>query len=63
MAKGLKNVTFETNGTQEVKPELINFFNANHKNIHVTWSTSPKLSLSGEKNEDALIPDALVTMN
>ena len=63
MAKGLKNVTFETNGTQEVKPELVNFFNANHKNIHVTWSTSPKLSLSGEKNEDALIPDALVTMN
>tara|TARA_B100000073_G_scaffold72_1_gene92 strand:- start:294 stop:1175 length:882 start_codon:yes stop_codon:yes gene_type:complete len=63
MAKGLKNVTFETNGTQEVKPELINFFNANHKNIHVTWSTSPKLSLSGEKTEDALIPDALVTMN
>ena len=63
MEVGLKNVTFETNGTQLIKPELVEFFNVNHKNIHVTWSTSPKLSLSGEKNEDALIPDALVTMN
>ena len=63
MFNGLQNVTFETNGTQSVKPELVNFFNANHQRIHVTWSTSPKLSLSGEKNEEALIPDALVTMN
>jgi organic radical activating enzyme len=63
MEVGLKNVTFETNGTQEVKPELINFFNTNNKDIHVTWSTSPKLSLSGETNEDALIPEVLISMN
>ena len=52
---GLKNVTFETNGTQLVKEELINYFNSPEgEDIHVTWSTSPKLSLSGEKTEDAL---------
>jgi 7-carboxy-7-deazaguanine synthase len=60
---GLKNVTFETNGTQKVTPALVEFFNANHDKVHVTWSTSPKLSLSGEKQDEACIPDALVTMN
>ena len=38
MVVGLQNVTFETNGTQEVKPELVNFFNANHQRVHVTLS-------------------------
>jgi 7-carboxy-7-deazaguanine synthase len=61
---GLKNVTFETNGTQLVKEELINYFNSPEgEDIHVTWSTSPKLSLSGEKTEDALKPDSLISMN
>jgi len=59
--KGLKNVTFETNGTQEVKQELIDYFN--EAPIHVTWSTSPKLSISGEDREEALNPDALLSMN
>ena len=59
--KGLKNVTFETNGTQKIKDELIDYFN--QSNIHVTWSTSPKLSISGETYEDACVPSALLTMN
>ena len=60
--KGLKNVTFETNGTQIVSGDLAAFFN-NLPDLHVTWSTSPKLSLSGEKREEALNPEALNTMN
>jgi len=60
--KGLKNVTFETNGTQTVSGDLASFFN-NLPDIHVTWSTSPKLSLSGEKREEALDPDVLLSMN
>lgn len=60
---GLKNVTFETNGTQAVKSELVDYFNLQSQDMHVTWSTSPKLTISGETTEDALIPEALKTMN
>jgi len=60
---GLKNVTFETNGTQKVKSELTNYFNLQNLDLHVTWSTSPKLGISGEKTEDALKPDVLKSMN
>lgn len=61
---GLVNVTFETNGTQKVRPELVEFFN-NHpsgQKIHVTWSTSPKLSISGENPTVACNPDSLLSM-
>ena len=60
---GLKNITFETNGTQNLQEQFIEYLNGDGKDIHVTWSSSPKLSLSGEKNEDALKPDVLVDMN
>ena len=60
---GLKNVTFETNGTQNLQEQFIDYLNGDGKDIHITWSTSPKLSLSGETNEDALKPDVLVNMN
>jgi 7-carboxy-7-deazaguanine synthase len=60
---GLKNVTFETNGTQAVKSDLTNYFNLQNLDLHVTWSTSPKLSISGETTEDALKPDVLKSMN
>lgn len=62
---GLKNVTFETNGTQEVGEELVLFFNMTTVGygIHVNWSVSPKLSISGELQEDALKPNALASMN
>ena len=60
---GLKNVTFETNGTQDLQQQLIDYFNNDAKDLHVTWSTSPKLSLSGEEQFDALIPEVLVGMN
>jgi organic radical activating enzyme len=64
-AEGLRDVTFETNGTQIVSDDLRDFFNeyAEGQDIHVTWSTSPKLSLSGEKFEEACNPDSLASMN
>ena len=60
---GLENVTFETNGTQAVKSDLTNYFNLQNLDLHVTWSTSPKLSISGETTEDALKADVLKSMN
>lgn len=64
-AEGLRDVTFETNGTQIVSDELRDFFNdyAEGQGIHVTWSTSPKLSISGEKIEDTCNPASLMSMN
>jgi len=52
----LKNVTFETNTTQKITKELATFFET-QSNIHVTWSCSPKLSISGEAWEEAIQPD------
>ena len=60
---GLKNLTFETNGSKAVTPELIEYFNSSATDLHVTWSTSPKLSISGEILKDTLIPEQLLTMN
>ena len=60
---GLKNVTFETNGTQNLQDQFIEYLNGDGKDIHVTWSTSPKLSISGEEQFDALVPEVLVDMN
>ena len=58
---GLKEITFETNGTQVLTPlfkeELIKWSNTNHQlNRLVTFSVSPKLTVSGEKWEDAICP-------
>lgn len=52
--RGLKNVTFETNTTQplslELKESLQKFPG------EILFSCSPKLSISGEKWEDAIVP-------
>ena len=60
---GLVNVTFETNGSKDCNDNMIDYFNGDGKGVHVTWSTSPKLSISGETREDTLKPECLVTMN
>ena len=52
----LKNVTFETNTTQSLHEDFYNYLNR-HERINVTWSCSPKLSVSGESWEDAICPD------
>tara|TARA_B100001245_G_scaffold233638_1_gene217737 strand:+ start:924 stop:1802 length:879 start_codon:yes stop_codon:yes gene_type:complete len=62
MEIGLQNLTFETNGTQDLQQQFIDYLNNTAKDLHVTWSTSPKLSLSGEEQFDALVPEVLVGM-
>ena len=51
----LKNVTFETNTTQFLKDDLFEYLN-NSDRITVTWSCSPKLSVSGEPWDTAIKP-------
>ena len=58
--RDLKNVTFETNTTQMLYTELADYFN-NQDRITVTWSCSPKLSVSGESWTDAIKPDVAVS--
>ena len=61
--RSLKHLTFETNGTQELSTEfedcLFNWDAYNHDRDwdSITFSVSPKLSVSGEKREEAIRPD------
>ena len=60
--RGLQEITFETNGTQLLEPELVTFLNEwkKHRYLHcLTFSVSPKLSISGERWEDAICPDVV----
>src|SRR6056300_635205 len=51
----LKNVTFETNTTQRLHDDFYNYLN-NQTRFTVTWSCSPKLSVSGEPWDTAILP-------
>ena len=53
--KDLKNVTFETNTTQRLHDDFKQYL-SNNKRLKVTFSCSPKLSVSGESWEDAIVP-------
>lgn len=57
---GLKNVTFETNGTQQLNEDLCRFIDSVRERIHFTFSVSPKLSASGEKWADAIRPEVVI---
>ena len=61
MANGLRNITFETNGTQPLHEELKTFFKTTwheKRGYHkLTFSVSAKLPDSGEKWEDAIRPE------
>ena len=62
--KRLKELTFETNGTQDLTSEFRTYLNNNWtktRKDQLTFSVSPKLSVSGEKKEEAILPD-IVTM-
>ena len=52
----LKNVTFETNTTQKLHPDFKNYLESQDR-FAVTWSCSPKLSVSGEPWETAILPN------
>ena len=57
---GLKEITFETNGTQELdtgfKMYLVEWLQQRNDR-EITFSVSAKLSVSGEKREEAIRPD------
>jgi organic radical activating enzyme len=54
----LKNLTFETNGTQWLEASTYNFLAgwAHQEGREITFSVSPKLSISGEAHDDAINP-------
>ena len=56
----LKNITFETNGTQIIQPDFADFLDDwlfSRPKGDITFSVSPKLSASGEAWEHAINPD------
>ena len=68
--QGLKEITFETNGTKSLSTEFADFLESwwwhedrPHPGFEreVTFSVSPKLSCSGEKAEDAIKPEIVAS--
>jgi 6-pyruvoyltetrahydropterin 2'-reductase len=55
----LTHITFETNGTQDLKDELADYFNYTPDIEEVLFSVSSKLPSSGETWEDAIKPDII----
>jgi hypothetical protein len=62
--RGLKELTFETNGTQLLSPEFYEYLNKwTYERLHydtLTFSVSAKLPCSGEKWEDAIQPKVVM---
>ena len=60
--RALKEITFETNGTQELSQDLTVYLQqwkiSREKNA-LTFSVSPKLSISGEKWSEAICPSII----
>lgn len=57
--KSLKELTFETNGTQRITEEFGKYlyeWQRNRAKDAITFSVSPKLGISGEKWEEAICP-------
>jgi organic radical activating enzyme len=60
--RSLKEITFETNGTQELSQDLSMYlqqWKINREKNALTFSVSPKLSISGEKWEEAICPSII----
>ena len=58
----LKNITFETNGTQKLQPKFKEYLTKwNTVDREITFSVSPKLSASGEKWDEAICPEIVVS--
>ena len=60
---GFNNFTFETNGTVELTTSFIRALNKLEGMIHVTWSCSPKLSISGHTTDETLFPYKVASFN
>jgi len=60
--RSLKEITFETNGTQELSQDLTTYlqqWKINREKNALTFSVSPKLSISGEKWSEAICPNII----
>jgi organic radical activating enzyme len=60
--KALKEITFETNGTQELSQDLsiyLHQWKINREKNALTFSVSPKLSISGEQWSEAICPSVI----
>jgi organic radical activating enzyme len=60
--RALKEITFETNGTQELSQDLsiyLQQWKINREKNALTFSVSPKLSISGEKWSEAICPSII----
>jgi organic radical activating enzyme len=60
--KGLKEITFETNGTQKLTEEFKHFLNEwtdETWDREITFSVSAKLPCSGEKWDEAILPEVV----
>jgi len=60
MMYDLAELTFETNGTQSLHEDLYDYLCNWATPDNITFSVSPKLSESGEKWSEAVIPDIVV---
>ena len=64
---GLKEITFETNGTQQLSPEFLEYLcnwrdnRGEGPNREITFSVSAKLPGSGESWDDAIKPEIVTT--
>jgi organic radical activating enzyme len=58
---GLKEITFETNGTQTLTTEFKKYLQewSRWKNREITFSVSAKLPASGEKWDEAILPEVV----
>jgi organic radical activating enzyme len=59
--KALKEITFETNGTQKLTPEFKSYLAKWNSEVgkELTFSISAKLPASGEKWEEAILPEVV----
>jgi organic radical activating enzyme len=55
----LKEITFETNGTQRLTPEFKEYLQRWRAQREITFSVSAKLSCSGESRDEAIQPDVV----
>jgi organic radical activating enzyme len=62
--QALKEITFETNGTQKLHKDFKDYLTQwskqnNRTKDSITFSVSAKLSVSGEKHEEAILPEVV----
>jgi organic radical activating enzyme len=60
-AQGLRDLTFETNGSQALYPDVKDYLSKAFEYERLTFSVSPKLPCSGESWESAIRPENIVS--